>query len=114
MTILKNNTTAPGEKENMKTLVSVTNSLAKDGYETQFKATVDGLLSLKTQKTFRPDQVKIAHFYRFEEESDPQDNSILYAIETNTGEKGTLTDAYGPYSDSHVTNFIKQVEEITK
>ena len=112
MTILKNNTTAPDEKENMKTLVSVTNSLAKDGYETQFKATVDGLLSLKTQKTFRPDQVKIVHFYRFEGESDPSDSTILYLIEANDGLVGYSIDAYGVYSNHEDDGYDEFIREI--
>ena len=40
--------------------------------------------------------------------------SILYAIETCDNRKGTLTDAYGPYADPHVTKFFKHVEDISK
>jgi hypothetical protein len=63
---------------------------------------------------YKPEEVKIKNFYRFEGESDPADNTILYAIETTSGERGTLTDAYGPYSDSHVAKFIQDVEDIEK
>lgn len=69
---------------------------------------------MTTLKIFQPAEVEILHFYRFEGESNPADSAILYAIETNDGERGTLIDAYGPYNDSQVTNFIKQVEEIHK
>src|SRR6188508_718278 len=102
------------EKTHMKTLVSCLNSLLADGFESQFKAVKGGLKSLATEKIFRPEQVKILNFYRFEGESDPADNSILYALETSDGERGTLTDAYGPYSDTQVTKFIQEVEEMEK
>ncbi|MBA3665723.1 MAG: hypothetical protein H0W61_16190 [Bacteroidetes bacterium] len=102
------------EKEEMKTLSSCVNRLTRDGYETQFKVTKNGLKSLTTEKVYRPEEIKIASFYRFEGESDPADNSILYAIETEGGEKGTLTDAYGIYNDTNVSAFIKEVEEIEK
>ena len=102
------------DKEHMKTLTSCTNSLLAAGFETQFKALKHGLKSLTTEKIYLPEEVKITNFYRFEGESDPSDNSILYAIETTSGEKGTLTDAYGAYSDAHVAKFIKEVEEIGK
>ena len=69
---------------------------------------------MSTQKHFKPGQVEIKHFYRFEGESDPADSSIVYAIETKTGEKGTLVDSYGLESDPHVARFIKEVEEIKK
>ncbi len=101
-------------KEDLRTLVSCTNMLEKQGFSTQFKATVKGLKSLTTQRVYKPQEVKVVNFYRFEGESDPQDNSILYVIETVNGERGTLTDGYGPTSDTHVTNFIKEVEDIEK
>jgi len=38
----------------------------------------------------------------------------LYAIETDDGTKGTLTDAFGPYADENVNKFLKNVEDIKK
>jgi hypothetical protein len=111
---MKNKIEEIPEKEQMKTLTSCLNSLQRSGFGTQFKASDKGLQSLTTEKIFRPWQVKIARYYRFEGESDPADNSILYAIETDDGEKGTLVDAFGPYSDSAVTKFMQKVEEIHK
>jgi hypothetical protein len=102
------------DKTEMKTLVSCLNSLLASGFETQFKVTTAGLKSLKTERLFQPEDVRVLNFYRFEGESDPADNSILYAIETSDGERGTLTDAFGPYADANVTRFMQQVEEIEK
>lgn len=102
------------EKSDMKTMVSCTNMLNTLGFATQFKAYREGLMSLATKVVYFPEEVEIVDFFRFEGESDPEDSAILYAIETICGERGTLTDAYGMYSDSHVTNFIKQVREIQK
>ena len=102
------------DKEHMKTLVSCLNSLLSKGFESQFKASMEGIISLKSKRIYKPEEVKILNFYRFEGESDPSDNSILYAIETTAGERGTLIDAYGPYNDTNVTNFIQQVEAIEK
>jgi hypothetical protein len=36
--------------------------------------------------------------------------SILYAIETSDGTKGTLVDAYGLYADEQTGSFMKEVE----
>lgn len=101
-------------KKQLETLVSVQRKLEEEGFETQFKATEQGLLSLSTERTFQPEEVKIESFYRFEGESDPEDNSIIYAIETDSGEKGTLADGYSNSSDALVSDFIKQVKEIHK
>lgn len=102
------------DKKHLSTLVSCCNMLDKKGFSTQFKALPEGLQSLTTQTIYLPMEVKVINFYRFEGESNPSDNSILYAIETCKGERGTLTDAYGPYSDSHITAFMKHVDEIHK
>lgn len=102
------------EMENMDSLTSVLNSLALSNYTTQFTITDQGLISSTTQKVYQPNQVKVVHFYRFEGKSNPGDNAILYAIETNEDEKGTIIDAYGIYNDSLVTDLMKEVEEMNK
>lgn len=102
------------EKVNMKTMVGVLNSSKLAEFTKQFKITNQGLASSDTKKTYQPNQVKVVHFYRFEGESDPADNAILYAIETDTGEKGTIIDAYGMNNDPMVSDFMKQVEEMKK
>ncbi len=101
-------------KVEMSPMVDVLNRLNKEGYTAQFKATQGGLCSMRTQHTFKPSDIDIKHFYRFEGESDPGDTSIVYAIETESGERGTLIDSYGAYADPMVAKFIKQVEEIKK
>jgi hypothetical protein len=104
----------PIQKEDLKTLVACTDKLNKLGFTTQFQARDNGLISLESENIFFPDEVEIVDFYRFEGESDPEDSAILYAIQTQTGERGTLTDAYGLYNDTKVTEFIKQVDSIRK
>jgi len=100
--------------DDMKTLSECFNKLVRDGYEEDFKVNEKGLFSLKTEKTYRPEQVHIQNFFRFEGASDPDDNAILYAIETDDGIKGTLTDAYGMYADPRVSKFVHHVEDISK
>ena len=102
------------DKKEMKSMSPIMDSDKMAEFSTQFKISEEGLVSLSTQKTYAPDQVRIVNFYRFEGESDPDDNSILYAIETFDGEKCTLVDAYGMYSDPLVSDFIEKVEEINK
>lgn len=102
------------DKEHMKTLSSCISSLTMVGFDTQFKVLPEGIESLTTHKVYEPDDVTLKNFYRFEGESDPADNAILYAIETNTGEKGVMVDAYGIYTDDNVTEFMKEVENRNK
>ena len=101
-------------KDEMSPIVSVMADLTKAGYVTQFQVTDKGLHSTASNKNYSPKQVEIKHFYRFEGDSDPGDNSILYAIETKDGEKGTLIDSYGAEADHFIGKFIKEVESIQK
>ena len=102
------------DKVHMKTMSSCINMLTQQGFSTQFKATGNGLKSLTTEKVFKADEIKILNFYRFEGESDPSDNAILYAIETINGERGTIADAFGTYNDAVITKFMSEVEDIQK
>lgn len=98
----------------MKPMKDVLAKLIEEGYTENYKVNDTGLLSLETEKNYQPDQVHIRNFFRFEGASDPDENAILYAIETSDGSKGTLIDAYGTYADAHTGKFIKEVEDIQK
>ena len=98
----------------MNTLSACINKLVSDGYTGNFTVDEKGLTTAENGKHYKPEQVHIKNFFRFEGASDPADSSILYAIELDDGSKGTLTDAYGSYDDQNIGKFIKQVEDIEK
>lgn len=102
------------DKEEERSLINVENRLNREGYTADFKVTNGRLNVMGTAKEYTPEQVQIVDFYRFEGESDPDDMSILYAIETNDGVKGTISNSYGTYADSHIDAFMKQVEDLGK
>ena len=102
------------EKTEMQTLSACSNMLEKAGFNTPFLTLNEGIKSISSDRVYTPHQVKIVNFYRFEGNSDPEDNAILYAIEAVSGEKGMLIDAYGSEGDIKISNFIVQVEEIHK
>ena len=90
------------------------NKLETDGYRDQFRVEKGKLNDLSNSKKYKPKDVKAVNFYRFEGVSDPDDTSILYAIETSDGRKGTLVDAYGLYSDDDTADFLNKVETSKK
>ncbi|HXD94595.1 MAG TPA: hypothetical protein VNX01_15425 [Bacteroidia bacterium] len=107
-------TVAPFEREEMKTLTECIELITKRGYKTNFMAIGNNKIKGEREKPYASHEIKINTFYRFEGDSDPGDSSILYAIETNDGEKGYLTNAYGPYADTKVSLFIDEIESIQK
>jgi hypothetical protein len=85
--------------------------LEEKGYTEQFRVEKKILQSLTDKKKkYKPKDVKAVNFYRFEGASNPDDMSILYAIETVDGTKGTLIDAYGVYSDDDTGVFMQDVD----
>ncbi|HJW16936.1 MAG TPA: hypothetical protein VJ499_07440 [Flavisolibacter sp.] len=98
----------------MKSLANCLTHMVNDGYTEDFTITEEGLRSIQHLNNYLPEEIQVVNFYRFEGESDPDDNAILYIIETVDGTKGTLVDSYGTYNDSRISNFMKNVETIKK
>ncbi|MBL7933497.1 MAG: hypothetical protein JNL60_16445, partial [Bacteroidia bacterium] len=73
-----------------------------------------GIKAPSNSKTYIPTQVLIDNFYRFEGDSDPADNAIVYAVTTEDGIKGILIDSYGATDDPNTARFVSEVEEIHK
>ena len=98
----------------MKILSTCLNKMIADGYVEDFKVSDRGLESLNRGKWYKPDEIQVVNFFRFEGMSDPDDNAILYVIKTSDGTKGTLIDGYGIYMDTKLSAFMKEVENIQK
>jgi len=47
----------------------------------------------------KPSEFVIAEVYRFEGESDPADEAVVYAIESKDGRKGVLVNGFGISAD---------------
>lgn len=98
----------------LKSLVECHNKMLEDGYTENFTVENNKLINLSTQASYDPADITITNFFRFEGQSDPEDSSIMYVIETKDGKKGTIVDAYGAYADPDVSPFITEVENIQK
>src|ERR1700754_3060138 len=94
----------------LKSMVTCLSKVVNDGFKEDFKATDEGLKSVTTDKLYLPEQVRVINFFRFEGFSDPDDNAVLYLLETSDGLKGTLVDAYGTYADPLVYKFFLDVQ----
>ncbi len=81
-------------------MVEALNDLKKRGFENDFNLKPFCLECASLQLQLHPEEFEIKEVYRFEGMSDPSDNSVLYAIESNQGIKGVLVDAYGMYAEA--------------
>lgn len=96
----------------MKNYVSLTDAikdLQSRGYNEDFnlQPTCIECPSLKLQ--LHPEEFMIDEFYRFEGMSNPDDNSIVFAISSPRGIKGILVDAYGVYAENLTEEMIMKL-----
>jgi hypothetical protein len=98
----------------MSSMTERVNSLVKDGYIETFQPSSGGMKALSDDSFYSVNDIEIINFYRFEGQSDPADNAVVYVVETQNGKKGLIIDAYGMSADPAISEFIVQVEAIQK
>jgi hypothetical protein len=91
------------------TLAGMIDDLTARGFTEHFTVANGRLRAVSSGRTFPANEVVISEYLRFEGVSDPDDMSIVYAIETESGICGTLVNAFGVYADPLVAAFIEGV-----
>ena len=81
-------------------LVEALDDLRRRGFSVDFDLQPHCLECAALDLKLHPDDFEIVEVYRFEGATDPDDSSVLYAIEGKNGTKGVLVDAYGAYSSA--------------
>ncbi|OAQ38652.1 phosphoribosylpyrophosphate synthetase [Pedobacter psychrophilus] len=102
------------QDRNYDTLSEAMNDLKKRGYTYEFDFKENNIYSNSDDKEFSSNELKIVEVHRFEGMSNPDDNTILYAIYCADGSKGVLVDAYGMYADPEKTKFMADVEIVSE
>ena len=82
------------------TVTEAVSGLRKRGYSIDFNKNYDTINCSKNQLSLKPDEFEISEVHRFEGNSDPADEAVVYAIESKQGDKGILVDGFGPSSDA--------------
>jgi len=91
-------------------LTEALQDLARRGFKDSFTVDEKGLRNTATGNILHPDDVTIVEYHRFEGESNPDDTSVVYALECRDGSRGLVIDAYGIYADPLIGNFLKDVK----
>jgi hypothetical protein len=97
----------------MKTYDTVTEAL-KDlklrGFTIDFNIAFDKIICSNKKICLNPNEFEIVEVYRFEGDTDPGDENVVYAIESKEGSiKGTISSAYGTYAESISTEMIQKL-----
>ena len=96
--------------ESYDTLVAALAGLKGRGYPLDFNVAFDNITCAENGLCLNPREFEIREVYRFEGETNPDDEDVVYAVESKDGTiKGTLTSAYGAYADEISSEMIKKL-----
>lgn len=82
------------------TLSEAVEGLKARGFTLDFNLQHDKIFCPTLKMHYSPHEFEVVEVHRFEGDSNPDDASVLYALQTVMGDKGMLVDAYGAYADS--------------
>ncbi len=89
------------------TVTEAVNGLKKRGYATDFNLDENCLIC--NSNKFDVNEFEIVEVYRFEGNSDPADEAIVYAIESIDGMKGVLVSGYGISAEGMSADMAKKL-----
>ncbi len=92
------------------TLSEAINDLVKKGYTFNFNLKQDFIECVENKSQFHPEDFEIDEVYRFQEMSDVDNESILYAISSTDNQvKGLLVNAYGMYASATSAKLVEKL-----
>lgn len=96
---------------NYETVSAAVNDLLKRGYHFNLLVKDDGLYVNEKEILLAPEDFVIDETYRFEGDTDPGDENVVYAVSTKSGEiKGIVVNAFGTYAESLPAEWIKKLK----
>lgn len=91
------------------TLSEATRDLAERGYNLDLNIKENRLIC-HLGNSHNPEDFEIVEFYRFEGDSNPDDLSIVYALESNKGVKGVLVTGYGVSAEGKSAEVMEKIK----
>ena len=96
--------------KNYETLSEAVNDLVKRGFTYNFNIKSECLTCIENEINLHPDDFEIDEVHRFEGNTDPGDENVLYAISSaKYNIKGLLVNAFGMYADSFSGDLISKL-----
>jgi hypothetical protein len=89
------------------TVTAAVNGLKQRGYTTDFNLEAECISCPDSR--LKPSEFEITEVYRFEGESDPADEAVVYAIESKEGRKGVLVNGFGISADEPGEEMVKKL-----
>ena len=97
--------------ESYDTLAEGIDALRIQGYSEDFNLKHNSLESLTYGHEVLHDEFRVDKFFRFEDNTDPDDQSILYAISSEKYDlKGILVNGYGIYGETFSNEMMDKLK----
>jgi len=98
-------------KESYGTLSETMDGLKHEGYDMDFNIQGECIVCHQQNTILSPDDFEIDKVYRFEGESNPDDEAVLYALSSKKfGVKGLLVNGYGISSDEASAALVEKLQ----
>lgn len=92
---------------NYDTVVEAINGLKSRGYTIDFNVDNDKIICTDKVHCLRAQDFEIVETHRFEGDTNPSDEDVVYAIESKDKKvKGVLSSAFGMYADAISTELM--------
>ncbi len=95
----------------LRSLSHVMSKLQENGYTANFGVVNDVLMNYDTKKTYTQQETQLDYEFRTEGDTNPEDESILFALSTNDQVKGIIVADYSATSDPSVVQWINEVDK---
>jgi len=95
---------------NYDTVSEAVKDLRLRGYQIDFNLEYDCISCHKTPVSLLPTEFEIVEMYRFEGNSDPADEAIVYGIASKHGHKGILVNGYGISADAVSDDMVEKLK----
>ncbi|MFT3679639.1 MAG: phosphoribosylpyrophosphate synthetase [Ferruginibacter sp.] len=96
--------------ESYDTVTAALKGLKEKGYTLDFNISFDNIKCHEHDVCLNPAEFEIVEVYRFEGETNPSDEEVVYAVESKDGKmKGTFVSAFGLYADNMSTDMIQKL-----
>jgi len=89
------------------TVTAAVSGLKQRGYTKDFNLEENCIVCHEDK--YHPEDFDITEVYRYEGNSDPADEAVVYAIEGKNGEKGVLVNGYGISADEMSDEMVKKL-----
>jgi hypothetical protein len=92
------------------TVTAALKDLKFRGYTVDFNIAFDKIVCSKNETILNPHEFEIVEVYRFEGDTNPDDEDVVYAVASKDGKtKGTITSAFGMYAETISTEMIQKL-----